>query len=193
MARKTLDNNFQNVTTWLLQGGIDFDYISESLLPEQCAQGGAPLQVGKMAYDIIVVPSCETIRKTTLERLEAFVKAGGKLVFVGSVPTMVDAVASDRCQALAASCKCVALSQGSVLDAVESARLVELRDQTGAMTSNLLHQLREDGDSRWLFIAHGAEPYNKDISKFQDLRIRVAGNWIPTVYNTLNGETETIP
>ena len=192
MARETLDDSFQNVTKWLLQGSIDFDYISESLLPEQCCKGGAPLQVGKMDYDIILVPNCETIRSTTLDRLEAFAKAGGKLVFVGEIPHLVDAVASDRCKKLAAISSCVSLSQGAVLEAVESARIVELRDQTGKLTNNLLHQLREDGDGRWLFIAHGAEPYNKDISKFQDLRIRVAGNWIPTVYNTLNGETESI-
>ena len=93
MARETLDSNFQNVTDWLLLGGIDFDYISESLLPEQCAKGGAPLQVGKMEYDIILVPNCETLRSSTMERLEAFAKAGGKLVFAGAIPHLVDAVA----------------------------------------------------------------------------------------------------
>ena len=61
---------------WLLLGGIDFDFICESLLPSQCAQGGAPLQVGEMAYDAILVPGCETLRATTLERLEAFQAAG---------------------------------------------------------------------------------------------------------------------
>ena len=33
-------------------------FISESMLPELCAAGGAPLQVGKMAYDTIIVPGC---------------------------------------------------------------------------------------------------------------------------------------
>ena len=35
-ARARLDGNFENVTNWLIFGGIDFDYISESLLPSSC-------------------------------------------------------------------------------------------------------------------------------------------------------------
>ena len=82
LVREKLEENFQNVTNWLLQGNIDFDYICESILPDQCAAGGAPLRVGEMAYDAVVVPACETLRSTTLERLEAFRAAGGKLLFI---------------------------------------------------------------------------------------------------------------
>ena len=78
LVRKNLDDNFQNLTKWLLFGGIDFDFISESLLPGLCGEASAPLQVGKMAYDVILVPGCETLRSTTLERLEAFAAAGGR-------------------------------------------------------------------------------------------------------------------
>ena len=35
------------------------------------AAGGAPLSVGCMDYDIVLVPACETLRASTLERLEA--------------------------------------------------------------------------------------------------------------------------
>ena len=56
----------------LLFGGIDFDFISESLLPTQCEKGGAPLAIGHMNYDVILVPGCETLRASTMERLEAF-------------------------------------------------------------------------------------------------------------------------
>ena len=48
-----------------------------------CTEVGSPLKVEEMAYDMILVPGCETLRATTLERLEGFAKAGGKLVFVG--------------------------------------------------------------------------------------------------------------
>ena len=192
LVRDELDRNFQSITEWLLFGSMDFDFISESLLPTQCEQGSAPLRVGKMAYDVIVVPGCETLRSSTLERLEAFRAAGGRLVFVGSVPTLENAVASDRAAKLAAQSLCVSMSRGAVLDAVEPARLVDIRDQTGSHTENLLHQFREDGENRWLFIAHGTEPYNKDISCSQDLRIRVAGNWKATVYDTMTGGTHGV-
>lgn len=33
IKREELENNFKNITEWLLFGLIDFDYIAESLLP----------------------------------------------------------------------------------------------------------------------------------------------------------------
>jgi len=192
VVRNNMDANFQNLTKWLLFGGIDFDFISESLLPQLCETASAPIKVGAMEYDVILVPNCETLRGTTLERLEAFKEAGGRLIFTGDLPTLEDAKPSDRGAALAAKAECVQFNQGALLAAMEPVRQVEIRNASGALTENLLYNMRQDGDGRWLFIAHGVEPYNKDISRYQDLRIRLAGNWKVTVYNTMNGETEEI-
>ena len=192
MVRDELDQNFQNLTEWLLFGSVDFDFISESLLPTQCEKGGAPLQVGHMNYDVILVPGCETLRASTLERLEAFAAAGGKLVFAGQIPTLVDARPSSRPAELAAKCQCIPLSEGAVLQAAEAGRVVEIRNQTGSLTKNLLYQMRQDGDGRWLFICNAKEPYNKDVARYQDLRIRVAGGWKPTLYQTMDGTTAPV-
>ena len=83
-----MEAHFQQVTEWLLFGGIDFDFLCESLLPELCPKGGAPLKVGEMTYDAVIVPGCETLRSTTLERLEAFRQAGGRLIFLAEAPTL---------------------------------------------------------------------------------------------------------
>jgi len=192
IVRENLDKNFTNITKWLLFGGVDFDFISESLLPELCENANAPMKVGEMTYDMILVPGCETLRSTTLERLESFAKAGGKLVFVGDIASLENAIPSGRARQLADEVTCVPFNKGSVLNAVEEVRQVEIRMQTGAMTENLFHQIRQDGDGRWLFIAHATEPYNKKISTYQDLRVRVKGCWKATIYNTLSGETEEI-
>jgi hypothetical protein len=158
-VRKQLDRSFQNVTKWLLEGNIDFDYISESLLPEQCVCGGNPLSVGKMAYDAIVVPGCETLRSSTLERLEAFQKAGGRLVFLGDAPKYENAVVSQRGGALWASSIHADMTQQGILTALEPVRIVDIRSENGGRTQNLIHQLRQDGDDRWLFVAHDQLPY----------------------------------
>ncbi|MBO5790098.1 MAG: hypothetical protein J6R40_02980, partial [Clostridia bacterium] len=42
LKRQTLDEHFKDVTHCLLYGAIDFDDISESLLPSRCDKGGAP-------------------------------------------------------------------------------------------------------------------------------------------------------
>ena len=192
LLRQSIEENFQYLTQWLLFGGIDFDYISESLLPELCNEATAPLKVGEMEYDVILVPGCETLRSTTYERLEAFQAAGGKLIFIGKPPMLEDARSSSRGMKLAEMTNCIEYDRGVILSALESERLVEFRNQTGALTNNLLYQMRKDGEGQWLFVAHGVEPYNKHISNYQDLRIRIKGKWKAQIYNTQNGEIEDI-
>ena len=191
--REDMDNHFQDLTKWLIFGGVDFDFISESMMPTLCKEMGAPLRVGEMEYDAIVVPECETLRSTTLERLEAFQRAGGKLIFMGELPTLENAAPSDRGAALAKVSARVPFTRGAILNALESVREVDIRTEAGVLTTNLVHQLRRDGDSRWLFIARGTIPHNRDISRFQNLVIRVKGQWQATLYNTQTGEVEKIP
>ena len=186
--REQMDRNFQNLTNWLLCGNIDFDFISEALLPQQCSAGGAPLQVGAMAYDTIVVPGCETLRSSTLERLEAFAEAGGNLVFLGSAPKYENAVSGDRGNILWQKSAHAEFSRESVLETLEPARLVDIRDESGNRTSNLLHQLRRDGDDCWLFIAHSEMPYHQDFPKGQMVRIALAGVYGVVKYDTQTGK-----
>ena len=191
-AREDMDGNFQNLTKWLLFGGVDFDFISESLIPALCTDEGAPFTVGEMAYDVVIVPGCETLRSTTLARLESFRRAGGRVIFMGELPTLENAVPSNRGAALANASQKIPFTRGAVLEALDDVRLVDIRTEAGVLTTNLLHQIREDGDGRWLFVARGTIPHNRDMSRYQDLKIRLAGTWRVSLYNTANGKVEAI-
>ncbi len=193
LKRDQLDQNFLAITDWLLKGAIDFDFVSESLLPLQCPQGGAPLAVGKMAYDVVVLPAMETIRATTVERLEAFVRAGGKLVVLGAAPRLVDAQQSDAGRKLAAKASCLPFERYALLHCLEDVRVVSLRNANGSLAENFVTQLRADGDSKWLFMAQGVPDLNRDIARRQDVRIIVRGLWQPTVYDTMTGDVRPVP
>ncbi|MBO5222600.1 MAG: hypothetical protein J6C26_09840 [Clostridia bacterium] len=186
--RNQLDSNFLNLTEWLLFGSIDFDFISESLLPDQCKNPGAPLSVGKMNYNVVIVPECETIRSSTLERLEAFRQAGGRLIFLGKQPTLENALPSDRPGNLYDCSEQIPFSRSHLMDALDNERTISIRNNNGTITTNLLHQIRNDGDGKWLFIAHGTEPYAKDISTEQKIRIRINGEWNVTLFDTMTGD-----
>ncbi len=186
--RTDLNERFLNLTNWILEGGIDFDFISESLFPQLCESAGAPLSVGEMTYDTIVVPGCETLRSTTLQRLEKFREDGGRLIFLGNSPELCDAVESDRGINLYNKSESVEYSQASVLDALESDRLITMRFSNGKLTNNLIYQLRKDNDCQWLFIAHSRYPRNKDVSNPDDVVLTIKGEFIPTLYDTQNGE-----
>ena len=192
LIRDKLDGNFQNVTDWLLRGNIDFDYICESTFPVQCPVGGAPLTVGEMAYDVVIVPECETLRATTLERLEAFRAAGGKLIFMGDAPKYEDAKPSARGKDLFDKSVQIAFNRGALLDALYENRTVEIRSFSGAYTDNLIHQVRRDTDGLWLFISHCSEPYNKDVSREQGIHIYVSGKYKAELWDTITGEVNPI-
>ena len=192
LIRDKLDGNFQNVTSWLLRGNIDFDFICESTLPAQCQSGTAPLQVGEMAYDVVIVPECETLRSTTLDRLEAFAAAGGKLVFMGDAPKYEDAKPSARGKALFDKSRQIAFSRGALLEELYGDRTVEIRDFSGAYTDNLIHQIRRDENGVWLFISHCTEPYNKDVSRAQGIHIYVDGKYKAQLWDTITGEIKPV-
>lgn len=193
LERSYMNEKFENLTSWLLKGSIDFNFISESLLPSLCEKGSAPLKVGCMEYDAIVVPDCESLRATTVERLEAFLKDGGKLIFMGSAPTVSDGVFSDIGKKLYEKAKVISYDRAELLNALESERSVTIRNADGSLSDGFMYQLRQDTDCKWLFISRCKEPYNKCIIREHHLRITIKGEYLPQVYDTISGEIYDIP
>lgn len=185
-TREALEKAFADVTNHLLFGLIDFDFISEALLPEQCLAGTAPLAVGKMRYDAIVVPTMKTIRGSTLDRLEQFTQAGGLLIFAGDVPDCVDAQPSDRAQKLAAKSIRVPLEKTLLLSALQPVCMIRAADINGAPAKHLLHQLRQDRDDLCLFIC------NIQRETPCDATVAIRGDWKITRFDTFTGKTNAI-
>lgn len=194
--RDEMDKDFENMVQWLLYGTLDFDFLSESLLPEQCMEyrknPGKLLRVGEMAYSAVVVPGLRTIRSSTLEILEVFRDKGGKLIFMGHIPDLVDAVESDRAKKLAERSICIPKSQRKLLESLEEERDVEIRKANGCRSDNLFYQLREDGFCKWLFICHVNRKRNQ-VSVPEKYTIRIKGSYQLILYNAMTGEKQEIP
>lgn len=183
--REQMDEQFENLAQWLLYGGIDYDYISESMLPGLCEQGGAPLQVGQCAYDAVIVPPLLTMRESTVERLEAFRQAGGKLIFLDEAPMLMDGMPSERPAALAARSLRLPMERLQLLEALQEQRDLEIRnDQTGRLADNLFYQLRQDGDERTLFICHVRDEVP---ARPRTYRVKLRGQWQLTCMNAMDG------
>jgi len=189
--RRQMDEQFLQLTEWLLFGLIDFDFISEALLPDQCPQAGAPLQVGQMAYDAVIVCGSRTLRASTVERLRDFQLAGGQLLFVGECPDHVDALPSGDVRALA---KCMLpFDESAILAALESLRMLDVRDTRGQRPAHLVHQLRQDGENGWLFIAKGQNPISPDVDPAPVLRFSLHGEYRLIEYDSLTGAIRPLP
>jgi hypothetical protein len=74
----------------LLQHQIDWDYFDEQSLSSVASiEDGGFKNLSGQVYKAIVFPSMTVITRTGLERLRAYVKAGGKAIFVGKTPRLV--------------------------------------------------------------------------------------------------------
>lgn len=191
--RKEMDYNFNQLVKWLLYGLMDFDFISEALLPElhgmeSWDSENPGFQVGAMKYDVILVPNCVTLRRTTVERLNEFRKRGGKIIFTGTTPNYIDGIVSNECEVLINQNTHIGFNENEILNALLPYRLIDVRNQEGNRTDNLLYQVREDGDGKWLFLSHSERPKNPDIPTKEELSIWVEGIWNPVKYDAMTGE-----
>ena len=200
--RTQLDTNFQNVIHWLLLNQLDFDYISESMFPDMCKTVSNPIKVGKMKYDVIVVPALETVRGTTVERLSAFLDAGGRVIFMGDCPKYVDCAENDSIKAVYDKAEKVSFEKNAIISALEKNRKLEIRGSNGGYKDNYIYQMRTDGAYKWLFVANAINPSSipkfhhggvgKDTRPADKLYFKIKGKYTPKLYDTVNGEIKEI-
>lgn len=187
--REQMEEQFKHLAETLLFGQIDFDYLCEAELPVLCETPSAPLQVGYMAYDAVLVPPIRTIRSSTIAILKAFAKAGGKLLFLGDCPDYVDAVPSDACKELYALGTYVGMQDSSILSSLEENRFLDIRRPDGKREDRLLHQIRQESNGNlWLFICNGKNPACPDVDPGLRLRFILNGSYTATLYDTLSGK-----
>ncbi len=194
--RTSLDKNFANLTHWLADGIIDYDFISESMLPSQCKGVSDKLNVGHMNYSTILVPGCKTIRRSTFNLLKEFSDKGGKLIFAGECPVFIDAVRTDEVLELYNKSITVDYEKLAILSALDREATARVYTGSGESATGFVHQLRKDNDVYWFFLAHYERSYHKptvDMARADHLTIVFDGKYKPTLYNTIQGTTEDIP
>ena len=105
---------------------------------------GRTIRVGVMKYDAVIVPGCETLRKSTVERLEEFRAAGGCLIFMGKKPVLMDGMESARPGRLYESAYTIPFERHALLDGLKDFKEVEIREENGMLTGDMLYQMREE-------------------------------------------------
>src|SRR5664280_1302732 len=89
-AATEADHSTTKLGWQLFEHQVDWDYFDEQSLSSVAtiADGGFKNLSGQV-YKAIVLPSMTVITRVGIERFQAFVKAGGKVIFVGKTPTLV--------------------------------------------------------------------------------------------------------
>ncbi len=190
---RRLERCFADLTRWLLYGSADFDFVNEALLPELYGGCDGGFKVGRMKYSVVIVPSCVTLRKTTLDALREFASKGGKVIFAGDIPEYLNAQPSGEVKAFAETVDRIPFDRIDILKALEPYKDADLKLTNGLPADELITAMRKDGAGKWLFIAHGERLYECARLPERDIVISVRGEYEPTLYDTVIGQISKIP
>lgn len=142
----------------LLCAGLDFDYGDEEVLSRHGSvrkgKEGVRFRINLAEYKVVVVPKIDTIRKSTVDLLRRFKKAGGTVVFAYAAPLMVDALESEEASKLANECVCTNGMEDQLIEACEEGRLLSFYEPSGNRAEALLSLLREDKEAWYLFVCN---------------------------------------
>jgi hypothetical protein len=90
MGDQEADRSTTKLGWELFEHQIDWDYFDEQSLSSVAAiENGGFKNLSGQTYKAIIFPSETVITRSGLERLQAFVKAGGKAIFVGKTPSLI--------------------------------------------------------------------------------------------------------
>ena len=179
---------FRDLTHWLAHGLVDFDFVSESLFPEQTDIDGINfpvLKVGACSYEAVLLPNLRTIRSTTLVRLQKFAAVGGKVLILGESPSLVDARKTSTPPYIERSIA-VPWTRYAILQSLNSLKDIRILTNAGTDSRSLLYQLRTDTDKsgteeRFLFIC------NTNRTKSISSKVLIKGAWIVEELDAFTG------
>jgi len=153
------DNTLTRIRDALLGANIDFDYGDEDILARHGKISGAgkdpAVVVGKARYKAVLVPPLITVRKSSLQLLKRFQRAGGRVVFAGPACRYLDAMPSDEVRKFAAGCISAPAKGERIAKSVDPlCRRISIADEDGAEIAPALYLLREDKESMYLFVCN---------------------------------------
>ncbi len=147
---------FQKLVTDLSKKQVEFDVGCENVMAGYGSANDRELTVEKRSYSAVVLPPMtETLNAETMELLEAYCKAGGKLFCCGDPPALVEAVESERGSALTKTSGYrqvdeAALAEVLLADAADGFAITAEPGSEGL----LLHHRRILSDAELLFITN---------------------------------------
>lgn len=174
----------------LLYAALDFDFISEALLPKQKVSCGNTLRVGDMEYSTVIIPPIDTVRTTTLAILKEFSENGGRVIFLGDCPAYADGRRSDAARELYEASAHASMYSRELMELLEKERDVSV---SGA--GQVIYQLRADGNDLWLYLAQVKHPGKHDRERkrlcVNQIAVTVNDRYNAQIYDTLTGEIRT--
>ena len=178
-------------TQAILATHYDLDLGDEQIMSRHGRVDGDRIHVAEAEYRVVVIPpGTTTLLHSTIELLERFISAGGRVLVVGMPPTMVAAETSERLTVLWSAPSVSMLGDTSELEsALESCleRKVSLRNAHGRQDDSLLYMQRDIDGVQAYFVV------NSDRERTSAVQIELAGTGRLEEWDALTGETSVVP
>lgn len=179
-----LDKQFSRLLRSLLFSHISFELGDLNTVSSGYAKIDAEnkkFTVGKMSYDTVVVPYLEVITPKTLELLSDFVSCGGKVVFLGGFPHLLDGQEFDIHESCLCKCEVVAgipeLCKNLTISTPE-----EYSIQSDKACGNIRVYHTKEGDNLHYML------FNASCTESQNVVLTVKGNFDAHVYDAETGK-----
>ncbi|GMU24332.1 MAG: hypothetical protein AMXMBFR13_44060 [Phycisphaerae bacterium] len=99
---KEIGESFQGLVKDLLLAQVEFDIGCEDIIARHGSVEGRALKVGRRRYtNVIIPPLTESLNARTMDLLEKFAEANGRIIGLGDPPARVDGQPSERGRKLA--------------------------------------------------------------------------------------------
>lgn len=157
----------------LLATHYDFDFGDEQIMATDARVESGALWVGRAPYKVVVIPAdTRTLFPSTVSLLEQFLQAGGRVIAVKPLPSLIAAEPALRLAALWSQPGVTILEDASGLQgALEAAapRRVSLRTPRGQEAASVLYMQRAFDGKQAYFI------FNSDRHNGYDLLVTLEG------------------
>ncbi|MGN0867257.1 MAG: glycosyl hydrolase [Oligosphaeraceae bacterium] len=155
---KAEDATLHTLSNLLLGGNLDFDYGDEDVMARHARVENRRILVNLAGYRAVLLPEMLTVRQSTLALLDAFVKEGGKVFYLGDAPARVDGAPSPLARQSYQAYQPV--TRDTLVASLEgAARRVSVTDEEGRQVEPALHLLRKAQDHQTLFLCNFATPF----------------------------------
>ncbi len=153
-ATLDFDRAFTALSHTLLAHQLDFDYGDEDILARHGrvteVDGRPALQVGCAEYRAVVLPRMVTLRRSTLELLQRFQAAGGRVTALTPFPQHLDGWPAEQLELPFIPVAC----HRELPKLLEEFRTVAITQEGGEDCRSLLYQLRCCGDYDLVFVCN---------------------------------------
>lgn len=156
-AAGSLDAMLRRALVAILNASHDCDLGDEGYIEDLGTVEGDCFRIGEMRYRVVVVPPAQTWRPRTAALLAQFLANGGKVIFLGKLPTEIDCLpAVQQWLDLARQSLIIPCGRVQIQEALERVLTppFRLRDPEGRPTARTFTQHRIDGEHQVLFVVN---------------------------------------